>query len=742
MTLRPVALAASLLVLPALAAAQDAIDRKVNALLEQMTLQEKIGQLHQLSGAEATGPEAAKRASQMTEIRAGNVGSVLNIKGAKETREAQALALQSRLKIPLLFGLDVIHGYKTVFPVPIGEAASWDLEAIEQSARVAAREAASAGIHWTFAPMVDIGRDPRWGRVMEGAGEDTYLGSKIATARVRGFQGAKLGGTDHVMATAKHFAGYGAAIAGRDYNAVDMSLQQLYEVYLPPFKAAADAGVATFMNSFNTLNGVPATGSAFLQRDILKGAWKYQGFVVSDWASVKEMVLHGYAKDLSDAAVKALNAGSDMDMEGEAYIAHLARAVKDGKVAQKNVDDAVRRILRKKFEMGLFDDPYRFSDAQRERDVLADPQHRAIARDVARKSLVLLKNEALHGTPVLPLAKGAKRIAVIGPLADARRDLEGGWVVSDVRGEVVSIVDGIRNHAQGAQISYAAACAPGCASANGFDAAVAAAGNADVIVLAVGETWDMSGEAKSRTDIGLPGRQTELFQRLKATGKPVVAVLLAGRPMIFNEIADAADAILYAWFPGSEGGNAVADVLFGDYNPSAKLPATFPRNLGQIPLSYAQYNTGRPVTDEKDVTYRSAYIDAPNTPRYAFGHGKSYTDFGYSAVQLDRTLLRPGQTATLSFDLENKGKVAGTEIAQLYIRDTVASIVRPVKELKGFTKVYLQPGERRRVTFTIDRDTLSFFNGELKWGAEPGEFKLMVGSASDDIRLETVLHLQ
>ncbi|WP_338767633.1 glycoside hydrolase family 3 N-terminal domain-containing protein [Massilia sp. METH4] len=738
MTLRPAALAVSLIAMPALSLAQDAIDRKVDALLKRMTLQEKVGQLHQLSGAEATGPEAAKRASQNSEIRAGNVGSVLNIKGAKETREAQALALQSRLKIPLLFGLDVIHGYRTVFPVPIGEAASWDLEAIEQSARVAAREAAAAGIHWTFAPMVDIGRDPRWGRVMEGAGEDTHLGSKIAVARVRGFQGAALGATDRVMATAKHFAAYGAAIAGRDYNAVDMSPQQLHEVYLPPFKAAADAGVATFMNSFNTLNGVPATGSALLQRDILKGEWKYRGFVVSDWASVKEMVLHGYAKDLSDAAVKAINAGSDMDMEGEAYIAHLAQAVKDGKVPQKNVDDAVRRILRKKFEMGLFDDPYRFSDPQREQAVLADPAHRAIARDVARKSLVLLKNER----NVLPLAKNARHIAVIGPLADSRRDLEGGWVVSDVRGEVVSVLDGIRNGAPRAQVSHAAACAPGCATAEGFDAAVAAAAKADVIVLAVGETWDMSGEAKSRTDIGLPGRQTELFQRLKATGKPVVAVLFAGRPMIFNEIADHADAILYAWFPGSEGGNAVADVLFGDYNPSGKLPATFPRNLGQIPISYAQYNTGRPVVDEKDIVYRSAYIDSPNTPRYAFGHGKSYTEFGYSGVQLDRTVLRAGQTATLSFELENRGKVAGTEIAQLYIRDMVASVVRPLKELKGFAKVHLQPGERRRVTFTIDRDTLAFFNSQLKWGAEPGEFKLMVGSASDDVRLETTLHLQ
>ncbi|QGZ43092.1 beta-glucosidase [Pseudoduganella flava] len=741
MTLKPMVVSVALLcALPALARDQidKSVDVKVDALLAKMTLQEKIGQLHQLSGREATGPESAKRASQLAEIETGNVGSMLNVKGAQDTRAMQALALKSRLKIPLLFGLDVIHGYKTVFPVPLGEAASWDLEAIERSAQVAAREASAAGLHWTFAPMVDIGRDPRWGRVMEGAGEDTYLGAQIARARVKGFQGARLGSTDRIMATAKHFAAYGAAIAGRDYNAVDMSLQQLYEVYLPPFKAAADAGVATFMNSFNSLNGVPATGSALLQRDILKGAWKYPGFVVSDWASIKEMVPHGYAADEADAAVKALNAGSDMDMEGEVYIAHLAQAVKAGKVPQKNVDDAVRRILRKKFEMGLFDDPYRFSDPKREQVVLADPQHRAAARDVARKSLVLLKNER----NVLPLAKSGRRIAVIGPLADSKRDLEGGWVVSDVRGDVVTLLQGIRGQAPGAQVSYAAACAPGCANADGFAAAVDAAAKADVIVLAVGETWDMSGEAKSRTDIGLPGRQTELFQRLKATGKPVVAVLFAGRPMIFNEIADQADAILYAWFPGSEGGNAVADVLFGDYNPSGKLPATFPRNLGQIPITYAQTMTGRPVVDEKNIVYRSAYIDSPNTPRYAFGHGKSYTEFGYSGLRLDKATLRQGESATLSFELENKGKVAGTEIAQLYVRDMVASIVRPVKELKGFAKVQLQPGERRRVTFTIDPDTLSFFNGQLKWGAEPGAFKLMVGSASDDIRLDTTLQLQ
>ncbi|WEF31578.1 glycoside hydrolase family 3 N-terminal domain-containing protein [Pseudoduganella chitinolytica] len=729
----------ALLALPATAQAADAqVGARVEALLARMTLQEKIGQLNQLTGRAATGPQAAGRASQLADIRAGKVGSLLNVHGAAETRAMQALALQSRLKIPLLFGLDVIHGYKTVFPVPLGEAASWDLEAIEAAARIAAREAAAAGVHWTFAPMVDVGRDPRWGRVMEGAGEDPYLGAQIARARVRGFQGTKLGATDRVMATAKHFAAYGAAIAGRDYNAVDLSPQQLHEVYLPPFKAALDAGVATFMNSFNTLNGVPATGSSYLQRDILKGDWRFDGFVVSDWASVKEMVAHGYASDLGDAAVKAVNAGSDMDMEGEAYVNHLEQAVRDGKVDVKAVDDAVRRVLAKKFELGLFEDPYRFTDARRERAVLADASHRAVARDVAQKSIVLLKNERR----TLPLAAGPRRIAVIGPLADSRRDLEGGWVVEDVRADVVTILAGIRARARGADVTYAQACAPGCASDAGFAQAVATAAEADVIVLAVGETWDMSGEAKSRTDLGLPGRQNELFAALKGTGRPIVAVLLGGRPLIFEDIANRADAILFAWFPGSEGGNAVANVLFGDYNPSARLPIGFPRSVGQLPLPYAQYATGRPVTDERDIVYRSAYIDSPNTPRYAFGHGLSYTTFAYSNLALDRPTLANGQTATLSFDLANTGPVVGTEIAQLYVRDLVASTVRPLKELKGFRKVTLRPGERQRVTFKIERDTLAFFDSRLRWVAEPGEFHLMVGSAADDIRLRGALRLR
>jgi beta-glucosidase len=734
-----IAAAVSAAMLALTSQAQDAqIERKVADLMKQMTVAEKVGQLHQLSGRQFTGPTSSEYADKLADIRAGKVGSMLNVTGVADTREIQALALQSRLKIPLLFSLDVIHGYKTVFPVPLGEAASWDMDAIKLSAHIAAKEAAAAGIHWTFAPMVDVARDPRWGRVMEGAGEDTYLGSQIAIARVHGFQGKQLGATDSVMATAKHFAAYGAAVAGRDYNAVDMSLQQLYEVYLPPFKAAADAGAATFMNSFNTLNGVPATGSSLLQRDILKGAWKYKGFVVSDWGSVREMVPHGYAADLSDAAVKAINAGSDMDMEGYAYSQHLEAAVKAGKVKIATLDDAVRRILTKKFELGLFDDPYRYSDAAREKAVLNDQSHRAAALEVAQKSIVMLKNEG----KLLPLSRDARRIAVIGPLADAQRDLEGGWVVQGERAKVVSILEGMRGHAGKAEISYAQACAPGCASSEGFTDAVATASRADVIVLAIGETWDMSGEAKSRTDISLPGQQEALFNALKATGKPVVVVMLAGRPLVFNTIADKADSIVYAWFPGSEGGNAVANVLFGDVNPSGKLPITFPRSVGQIPLSYAQYSTGRPVTDEKNVVYKSAYIDSVNTPRYAFGHGLSYTDFKYTGLTLSSPTLAGTQKVTLSFDLVNSGKAEGTEIVQLYLRDLVSSVVRPLKELKGFQKVHLKPGETRRVSFTIDRDTLSFFNSQLAWGAETGDFKLMVGSASDDIRLESTLQLR
>jgi beta-glucosidase len=658
---------------------------------------------------------------------------MLNVKGVKDTREIQAVALQSRLKIPLLFSLDVIHGYKTVFPIPLAESASWDLEAIKQTAHVAAKEAAASGIHWTFAPMVDIARDPRWGRVMEGAGEDTYLGSAIATARVLGFQGNKLGGVDAIMACAKHFAAYGAAIAGRDYNPVDMSEQQLNEIYLPPFKAAVDANVATFMNSFNTLNGVPATANSYLQRDILKGQWKYKGFVVSDWGSMREMLPWGFAKTISEAAQLAITAGSDMDMESEAYKKELEKLVKEGKVDIKYVNDAVRRILYKKFELGLFDDPYKFSDEARETKVMNDPSHQAIARTAAQKSIVLLKNN----NNILPLQKIIKKIALIGPLVHAKRDQAGSWVVYADTANITSVYDGLKaKYGKDTQFTFAQGTSVKDTSTVGFSAAVNNAKDADLVVMVLGETWDMSGESKSRTDINLPGKQEALFKAVKATGKPVVVVIMAGRPLIFNMIAAQADAIVYAWFLGDQGGNAIADVLVGDYNPSGKLPMTFPRNVGQVPIYYNHYNTGRPVTKPTDITYKSAYIDSPNDPRYAFGFGLSYTTFTYSNLKLDRSVSNKNETVKVSFTLTNTGKVTGEEVAQLYIQDRFASIVRPVKELKDFAKIKLAPGEGKTITFELTPAKLAFYKEKLGWLTEPGDFKVMVGGSSDGIKLE------
>ena len=734
-------LAGALLLKTLFAAAQQqpATEQRITALLQQMTLEEKVGQLNQYTGRELTGPATARKNTLMASIRAGQVGSMLNVKTAKDTRAIQAEALQSRLHIPLLFGLDVIHGYQTTFPIPLAEAASWDLDAIRLGAHVAAKEAAASGVHWTFAPMVDIGRDPRWGRVMEGAGEDVYLGSLIAKARVLGFQGDKLGGTDAIMACAKHFAAYGGAIAGRDYNAVDMSEQQLWETYLPPFKAAVDAGVATFMNSFNTLNGVPATGNAYLQRDILKGKWNYQGFVVSDWGSIKEMVAWGYAPDNKDAGQKAIVAGNDMDMESDAYHNHLAQLVTEGKVSQEVVDEAVRRILRKKFELSLFEDPYKFSDEKREKKVLNDPQNRLAARQMAQKSLVLLKND----NATLPLTNRLQKVALIGPLAKAKCDLNGSWSVDTDTTRITSVYDGLAQRAgKTTQLLYAKGCEVSGDSHAGFEAAIAAAKNADVVVLTVGESWEMSGEAKSRADIHLPGVQEELFKALKATGKPIAVVVFGGRPLIFNDIADQADAILYAWWPGSEGGTALASVLYGDYNPAGKLPSTFPRSLGQLPIAYnLQYNTGRPITKAGDTRYKSGYIDSPNTPRYAFGYGLSYTTFKYSDLKISRTSMSSAETAQVSFTLTNTGKVTGEEVAQLYVRDLVASVVRPLKELKDFQKISLKPGESRAITFTVGKDKLASYNSKLEWAAEPGEFNLLVGSASDDIRLESKLTL-
>jgi len=723
-------------------AQQETIDQKVNALLKKMTIEEKIGQLNQYTGDNsATGPITINPNKQ-AEIKAGLVGSMLNIIGTKYTRQYQELAMQSRLKIPLLFGQDVIHGYKITFPIPLAEAASWDLAAIELAARVAATEAAASGIHWTFAPMVDIGRDPRWGRVMEGAGEDTYLGSKIAYARVKGFQGNKLGDLNSVMACVKHFAAYGAGVGGRDYNSVDMSERMLLETYLPPFKAALDAGAATFMNSFNDLNGIPATGNAHLQRDILKGKWNFQGFVVSDWGSIGEMVAHGYSKDLKEAAYSAITAGSDMDMESNAYRYNLAELVKEGRVSIDLIDDAVKRILRKKFELGLFDDPYRYSDEKRAEKALSNPENRKAALEVAEKSIVLLKNE----NQTLPLSKSVKTIAFIGPMVKEYKANMGFWAVElpEVNYDkwVVSQWDGLQNKVgKNTKLLYAKGCEVDGDNKDGFAEAVATAKQADVVILSIGERHNMSGEAKSRSNLGLPGVQEDLVKAIQATGKPVVVLVNAGRPLIFNWTADNVPAIVYTWWLGTEAGNAIANVLFGDYNPSGKLPMTFPREVGQVPIYYNHFSTGRPAKDEDSKNYVSAYIDLKNSPKFPFGYGLSYTKFDYSGLKLSSTKIKSNETIKVSFQLSNVGKVAGEEVVQLYLKDKFGSVVRPVLELKDFQKVKLNAGESKTIEFTIDKEKLSFYNNKLEWVAEPGDFEVMMGASSADIKLRSDFEL-
>lgn len=724
------------------AAQQETIDQKVNTLLKKMTLEEKIGQLNQYTGDNsATGPITINPNKQ-AEIKAGLIGSMLNIIGTKYTRQYQELAMQSRLKIPLLFGQDVIHGYKTTFPLPLAEAASWDLQAIELAARVAATEAAASGIHWTFAPMVDISRDPRWGRVMEGAGEDTYLGSKIAYARVKGFQGNKLGDLNSVMACVKHFAAYGAAVGGRDYNSVDMSERMLFETYLPPFKAALDAGAATFMNSFNDVNGIPATGNAHLQRDILKGKWNFQGFVVSDWGSIGEMVAHGYSKDLKEAAYSAITAGSDMDMESNAYRYNLAQLVKEGRVSVDLIDDAVKRILRKKYELGLFDNPYKYSDEKRAEKALNNPEHRKAALEVAQKSIVLLKNE----NQVLPISKSTKTIAFIGPMVKEYKENMGFWSVElpevDYNKWIVSQWDGLQNKVgKNTKLLYAKGCEIEGTSKDGFAEAVATAQQADVVILSIGERRDMSGEAKSRSDIHLPGVQEDLVKAIQATGKPVVVLINAGRPLVFNWTADNVPAIVYTWWLGTEAGNAIANVLFGDYNPSGKLPMTFPREIGQIPIYYNHFSTGRPAKDEDSKNYVSAYIDLKNSPKFPFGYGLSYTKFDYSGLKLSSTKIKSSETIKVSFQLSNVGKVAGEEVVQLYLKDKFGSVVRPILELRDFQKVKLNAGESKTIEFTIDKEKLSFYNDKIEWIAEPGDFEVMIGASSADIKLRSDFEL-
>ena len=718
--------------------APSAVDGKIEALMARMTLEEKIGQLNQYSSDRlATGPVRAN-SDKYNDIRQGKVGSMLNVKGAKETRMVQELALQSRLKIPLLFGMDVVHGYRVTFPIPLAEAASWDLDAIQLSARIAAKEAAAAGLHWAFAPMVDIARDPRWGRVMEGAGEDPYLGALIAAARVKGLQGKGLGQLDAVMACAKHFAGYGAAIAGRDYNSVDMSERMLWEVYLPPFKAAVDAGAATFMTAFNDLNGVPATANGHLLRNILKTKWQYPGFVVSDHSAVIELINHGVAADKAEAAKAALLAGCDMDMEGHAYIETLKQLVQAGKVPIELIDDAVRRILRIKFELGLFDDPFRFSDENREQRVLNAPEHHQAALKMAEKSVVLLKNSAA----TLPLTGDLKSIAVIGPLAKSNWDMRGSWSVYWPEDHMTSLYEGLQARVgKATQLLYAKGCGIADTSKKGFAEAVAIAKKADVVIMALGESTDMTGEAKSRAHIEIPGVQEELVNAIKSTGKKVIVLMMSGRPLIFPSTAKNADAILYTWWLGSEAGHAMANVLYGDYNPSGKLPITFPRMEGQIPIYYSHRNTGRPLVEGQNTNYRSKYLDVSNEPAFAFGYGLSYTTFEFSDLRLSQKTMSATDTLTLSCVLKNTGHYTGEEVVQLYIQDPVASIARPVKELKGFKKIKLKPQESKKVTFAIDKEMLSFFDEQLQWKAEPGKFNVLLGNSSDNILLKETFEL-
>ncbi|MCC6462220.1 MAG: glycoside hydrolase family 3 C-terminal domain-containing protein [Saprospiraceae bacterium] len=709
-----------------LSAAELRLRHRVDSVLARMTLEEKIGQMTLFTTDwGSTGPTI--REGYTDDIRKGRCGALFNSHSTQFTRELQRIAIEeTRLKIPLLFGFDVIHGYKTIFPIPLGEAASWDLAAIEQSAHIAAAEAAAAGLHWTFAPMVDISRDPRWGRVMEGAGEDTWLGSRIAEARVRGIQGKNLGSTDALLACVKHFAGYGAPVGGRDYNTVDMSERYFREYYLPPYEAAVKAGAATVMTSFNDYDGVPASGNRYLMTDILRKEWGFTGFVVTDYTSMNEMTNHGVVADEKEAGELSLRAGVDMDMQGGIYQRFLQKSLAEGKVTLAEIDEAVRRVLRLKFMLGLFDDPYKFCDAAREKRLLLAPEHRATARDISRKSIVLLKNEK----NALPLAKNAN-IALVGPLADNKSELIGNWNGAGNFNDCISLLEGLKAAGTGT-IKHVKGCAVEGNDKSGFAEAVAAAQQADVVVVAVGENAMMSGEAAARAELGLPGVQEELVSALVATGKPVVVVLMNGRPLAIPDLAAQSTALLEAWWLGTETGHALADVLFGDYNPSGKLPMTFPRSVGQVPVFYNERNTGRPY--DPNSKWTSKYIDMPNSPLFPFGYGLSYTTFDYSTPVADRSVFKKGETIQVSVTVKNTGKRAGEEVVQLYIRDLVGSVTRPVKELKGFQKIMLAPGEARSVQFRITEKDLSFYRKDMSFGAEPGEFDIMVGGNSADLK--------
>ena len=722
---------------------QKNIDKKVDELLEKMTLEEKIGQLNQYSGFwDMTGPAPTNGSSakKYRDLKAGLVGAMLNVKGVKNIYRLQKIAVEeTRLGIPLLFGYDIIHGYKTISPIPLAEAASWDLQAIQKSAEIAAEESASAGINWTFAPMIDVTRDARWGRVMEGAGEDPFLGSKIAAARIKGFQG-DLSSNKNIIACAKHFAGYGFAEAGKEYNTVDISNETLYNIIFPPFKTAVNSGVRSFMNAFNQLNGVPATGNRFLQREILKGQWNFTGFVVSDWGSINELVTHGFAKDSLQAAEIAISAGSDMDMESSVYINHLATLVKNGKIKETTIDDAVKRILKVKFDLGLFDNPYKYCDEDYEKATVGKPAFHEAVLDMAKKSIVLLKNEG----NLLPLKKEGQKIAVIGALASDKNSPLGNWRLAADENTAVSVLEGLQKYkgnqltyARGAEVvtgetSFAKEVAVNTTDKSGFAEALEIAKSADVVIMVLGENGYQSGEGRSRSDIGLPGVQQELLEAVYQVNKNIVLVLNNGRPLAISWAAEHLPAIVEAWQLGTQSGNAIAEVLYGDFNPSGKLPMTFPRNVGQLPLYYNYKSTGRPDS-EKDsgVVFWSHYSDEKHTPLYPFGYGLSYSKFEYANLKLDKTTFSDRGKITVSVDITNNSKVAGKEIIQWYIRDLVGSFARPVKELKGFDLVELKPFETKTVNFMINEETIQFYTANSKWEAEKGEFKVFVGGNSE-----------
>jgi beta-glucosidase len=725
----------------------------IDVLMKKMTLDEKIGQLN-LPGSGDIVTGQAGNSDIGKKIKEGKVGGLFNIKSEEKIRAVQKVAVeQSRLKIPLIFGMDVIHGYETVFPVPLGLSCTWDMDLIQKSASIAAREASADGICWTFSPMVDIARDPRWGRIAEGSGEDPYLGSQIAKAMVKGYQGTDLSKDNTIMACVKHYALYGAAEAGRDYNTVDMSHLRMFNEYLPPYKAAVDAGVGSVMASFNEVDGVPATANKFLLTDVLRKKWGFNGFVVTDYTGINEMVAHGIG-DLQTVSARALVAGIDMDMVGEGFLTTLKKSLQQGKVTQQQIDFACRKILEAKYKLGLFDDPYRYCNEQRAKTEIFTDANRKAAREIAAQSFVLLKNN----NNLLPLKK-SETIALIGPLADNKENMPGTWSVAADFSKAVSVLAGLKNVAgTGVNILYAKGSNlsddtlfeqragmfgksfqhDNRPAQEIIDEALAVASKSDVIVAALGESAEMTGESSSRSNINIPEAQENLLKALVKTGKPVVLVLFTGRPLTLKWEQDNVSAILNVWFGGTEAGNAIGDVLFGDVNPSGKLTTTFPQNVGQIPLYYNHKNTGRPLEGKWFQKFRSNYLDVSNDPVYPFGFGLSYTNFSYSDVQLSSKSLRGNQILTASVKLTNTGTLEGKETVQLYIRDVVGSITRPVEELKGFQKIDLKAGESKTVSFKITTDDLKFYNGDLKYDWEPGEFTIMIGTNSRDVQSASV----